>query len=357
VPRLDELNRTATTSNSNIPSAPFTLNADELLAAFTNFLQFDVGSGGASAETIRTYWCEVRYYLHWCETNQLQPLTVTRDTIKIYRHHLVSKKYKPATISLKLVAVSRMYDAAMEYGLLISNPVWGVKPPKQRSDPAERITYLTAEEATAFLQAPLANPTSLKTLRDQLLLGIMTLEGARTMEVHSANIGNIVRGAMGVGITVTSKQQQRIVPLIPELVELLDCYLLARRKAGYSIAVGTPLFINLYNRPKHLTEEEQDYRLSRRGIRKIVDSYLKALNLKYGEGRTLSAHSLRHTAGTLAIQSGASLRQVQDLLGHADPRTTAIYTHVGDRWVNNPALNLGIKLKPDSQTLEDGEKD
>ncbi len=345
---MDDLNPTATTSPSDIEqSTPFVLNADELLAAFTNFLQFDVGSGGASAETIRTYWCEVRYYLLWCETNQLQPLTVTRDQIKIYRHHLVSKKYKPTTISLKLVAISRMYDAAMEYRLLTINPVWGVKPPKQRSDPAERITYLTAEEATAFLQAPLANPTSLKTLRDQLLLGIMTLEGARTMEVHSANIGNIVRGAMGVGITVTSKQQQRIVPLIPELVELLDCYLLARRKAGYSIAAITPLFINLYNRPKHLTEEEQDYRLSRRGIRKIVDSYLKALNLKYGEGRTLSAHSLRHTAGTLAIQSGASLRQVQDLLGHADPRTTAIYTHVGDRWLNNPALNLGIKLKPD----------
>jgi integrase/recombinase XerD len=348
VPTLDQLNPTTTTSSSNIPSAaPFVLNADELLAAFTNFLTFDVGYGGASAETIRTYWCEVRYYLLWCETNQLQPLTVTRDQIKIYRHHLVSKKYKPTTISLKLVAISRMYDAAMEYRLLTINPVWGVKPPKQRSDPAERITYLTAEEATAFLQAPLSKPVSLLTLRDQLLLGIMTLEGARTMEVHSASVGDIVRGVMGVGITVTSKQQQRIVPLIPELVELLDGYLLARRKAGYSIARTTPLFINLYNRPRNLSAEEQDYRLSRRGIRKIVDGYLKALNLKYGEGRTLSAHSLRHTAGTLAIQSGASLRQVQDLLGHADPRTTAIYTHVGDRWVNNPALNLGIKLKPD----------
>ena len=82
-------------------------------------------------------------------------------------------------------------------------------------------------------------------------------------------------------------------------------------------------------------------------MRKIVDGYLKALKIKHGEGRTLSAHSLRHTAGTLAIQSGASLRQVQELLGHADPKTTAIYTHVGDRWLNNPALNLGIKLTPD----------
>ena len=158
---------------------------------------------------------------------------------------------------------------------------------------------------------------------------------------------DIVRGSMGAGITVTSKQQQRIVPLTPDLVDLLDRYLLARKKAAYSIAGITPLFINLYYRPRNLKADEQDFRLSRRGIRKIVDGYLKALNIKHGEGRTLSAHSLRHTAATLAIQSGASLRQVQDLLGHADPRTTAIYTHVGDRWLNNPALNLGINLNPD----------
>ena len=78
--------------------------------------------------------------------------------------------------------------------------------------------------------------------------------------------------------------------------------------------------------------------------RQVVDKYLQAANLKYMAGRTLSAHSLRHTAGTLALRQGATLRQVQDLLGHADPRTTAIYAHVGDRWENNPALKLNIDL-------------
>ena len=75
---------------------PFVLDANELIAAFTNFLTFDVASGGASAETIRTYWCEAKQYLLWCETNQLQPLTVTRDAIKIYRYYLVEQKYQPA---------------------------------------------------------------------------------------------------------------------------------------------------------------------------------------------------------------------------------------------------------------------
>jgi site-specific recombinase XerD len=58
--------------------------------------------------------------------------------------------------------------------------------------------------------------------------------------------------------------------------------------------------------------------------------------------RSLSAHSLRHTAGTLALRAGASLRQVQDLLGHADPRTTALYAHIADRWQFNPALWLNV---------------
>ncbi len=272
---------------------------------------------------------------------------MTRDAIKIYRHHLVQQKYKPATISLKLVTISRMYDAAMEYGLLSQNPVWGVKAPKRRGDPADSITYLTASEAQTFLQAPLTKSTPIKVLRDRFLLGLMTLEGVRSMEVYRANVGDIVRSPTGVGITVMSKRQQRVVPLIPDLVDLLDRYLLARRQAKFSTTAVTPLFINLHHPRHHIDPDREDRRLSRRGIRFVVDSYLTELNLKHGDGRTLSAHSLRHTAGTLAIQNGASLRQVQDLLGHADPKTTAIYTHIGDRWTNNPALKLGINLNPE----------
>ena len=61
--------------------------------------------------------------------------------------------------------------------------------------------------------------------------------------------------------------------------------------------------------------------------------------------RKLSAQSLRHTAGTLSLRAGASLRQIQDLLGHADPRTTIIYAHIADRWQHNPALLL-LAQKP-----------
>jgi len=50
--------------------------------------------------------------------------------------------------------------------------------------------------------------------------------------------------------------------------------------------------------------------------------------------RPISPHSLRHTAATLALKHGATIRQVQAMLGHADVQTTMIYLHEQDRIVN-----------------------
>jgi integrase/recombinase XerD len=313
------------------------IDCDELIGVFTNFLQFDVANGSASGDTIVTYWTQVKQYLEWCRESKLDPRAATRETIKIYRWWLARQRgYKPKTIAIKLTAVSRLYDAAVEYGLMGSNPAWGIKPPTESIDPAAKITYLEQGEATILLQS-IASSLPLKTLRDKLLLGVMTLEGTRTVEMHRLNLGDIVRQGEKVGLKVSSKRHTRVVPLTPTLAQVLDQYLIVRRGAGFDCMVDSPLSINL----SHYGRGE---RLSRRGIRQVVDKYLQATNLKYMEGRTLSAHSLRHTAGTLALRNGATLRQVQDLLGHADPRTTAIYAHVGDRWENNPALKLDIDV-------------
>lgn len=165
----------------------------------------------------------------------------------------------------------------------------------------------------------------------------MALEGTRTVELHRADIASIVRQGQNLGIRVEGKRNIRVVPLTPDLALLLVEYLHRRETSAEVLKPTRPLFISTGNNSK-------GKRISRRGIRTIIDTYLKLADLKHTPGRTISAHSLRHTAGTLALRSGADLRQVQDLLGHSDPRTTSIYTHVGDRWENNPALKLKIKI-------------
>lgn len=312
---------------------PAEIGEAELIEAFADFLHVDIAAGDASADTMRTYLSQLQQYLDWSRQRNLHAAHASRRTIKEYRRWMVEeKRYKPATIALKLATIRRFYEAAADRGLLSANPALGVKPPRERRDPAERITFLEGEEVRQLLDA-IADDGSLQARRDRALIEIMALEGARTVEMHRANIGDILRQGDNFGIRVAGKRSLRIVPLTPSIAESLQAYLQCRRATTGTLAPTSPLFIAVGNRAG-------GERLSRCGIRRIVDKYLIQCQLKYAPGRTLSAHSLRHTAGTLALRAGADLRQVQDLLGHADPRTTAIYAHIGDRWQNNPALKL-----------------
>jgi site-specific recombinase XerD len=321
---------------SNAPQIS-AITTNNLLVVFAEFLDIDVSAGDASADTLKTYTRQLYQFLQWCDRRQLNPVLIVKDDVKKYRHWMIKQQqYKPATIALKLAVVRRFYQAAVEKGLISLNPAAGVKPPREKFDPAEKITYLEAEEVE-ILFGVIPNDGSLKSARDRVMLGIMALEGTRTVELHRADIASIVRQGKNLGVRVEGKRSIRVVPLTPDLANMLVEYLHQRETRGEVLQPTKPLFISTGN-------NSRGNRISRRGIRTIVDTYLKLANLKHTPGRTISAHSLRHTAGTLALRSGADLRQVQDLLGHSDPRTTSIYTHVGDRWENNPALKLKIEI-------------
>ncbi|AFZ10876.1 integrase family protein (plasmid) [Oscillatoria nigro-viridis PCC 7112] len=321
---------------------PSSLNSlvtvSSLLETWTEFLALDVAAGDAAQDTADTYRRQLRLFLSWCDcaSPQINPTSATKEDIKRYRRFLVDdRSLKPATVALKLSVVRRFYDAAVEKGLILTNPALSIKPPREKRDAAEKVTYLEKSEVEKLLAA-IKSDGSVKALRDKALLAIMALEGPRTVEMHRANIADLVQQGNNLGIRVEGKGSIRIVPLTPEIALALMNYLEAR-KAMEVLAPSSPLFVAVGYRAG-------GQRISRRGIRKVVDGYLKEAGLKHSPGRTISTHSLRHTAGTLALRAGAELRQVQDLLGHKDPRTTSIYTHVAERWANNPALKLGITI-------------
>ena len=319
------------------PSQIGPITTNNLLVVFAEFLEIDVSAGDASSDTLRTYMRQLQQFISWCDRRQLDPVTIVKEDIKKYRHWMVKQKqYKPTTVALKLAVVRRFYQAALEKGLIAFNPAAGVKPPREKSDPAEKITYLEQVEVETLLAA-IPNDGTVKSARDRAMLAIMALEGTRTIELHRADISSLVKQGKNLGIRVEGKRSIRVVPLTPDLAYLLVDYLHLRETSGETLKPARPLFIATGN-------NSRGQRISRRGIRSVVDSYLQRADLKHTPGRTISAHSLRHTAGTLALRSGADLRQVQDLLGHSDPRTTSIYAHVADRWENNPALKLNIDI-------------
>src|SRR5690606_3873523 len=130
---------------------------------------------------------------------------------------------------------------------------------------------------------------------------------------------------------VHGKYHDTVIQLREDVRTLFEAYV-AKRGPVVADDMGTPLFVAVGNRAG-------GRRLSRRGIRLIIDNYLCAAGLKR-EG--LSGHALRHTAATAAYAATRDLRAVQELLGHRNPKTTSRYAHIVDRKENNVAEAIGV---------------
>ena len=253
-------------------SLPVPKSTTTLEDIFAQFLEMEVGDGAASADTIRNYLSQTKQYLNWCRDNLLSPVEAEPEDIKLYRQHLVNSGYAPSTIATKLNIVRIFYNAAIAHGLVGNNPASSVKAPKGRKDPASRITFMQAEELKYlldYLQTQLerakTNKEKLSWLRDRVLIGIMSLEGCRTVEMHQLKVEDIVRQGIKTGLQVSAKRASRIVPLTENLTAQLDEYLQMRRKVlRRKIRPTGYVFVSLSNNNK-------GGQLSRRSIREICD--------------------------------------------------------------------------------------
>ena len=113
--------------------------------------------------------------------------------------------------------------------------------------------------------------------------------------------------------------KERIVHLYPKALEELRRYLKTARVALLGHRRSEPsLFVN------HRGE-----RLTRQWVWTILKTYAQ----KSGITQNITPHTLRHSFATHLLQNGASLRHVQELLGHSSISTTQVYTHLTDSYL------------------------
>jgi integrase/recombinase XerD len=298
--------------------------------AFATFLGLEVAQGAATADTQRGYWSQVRAWAAWCQTQTCCLATAPATAVKAYRQDLVAAGYQPASIAHKLAVLRRFYAATIAQGLRADNPALGVHPPRDRR--AAELLPSLAEGELLRLLATVPRTGTVPALRDRVLLALLGVQGLRTVEITRANVEDLYSGEPVV-LRVRGKTRDRLLPLRPDLAAVLQAYLAARGTARDD-ATGTPLVAAVGNRAG-------GQRLSRRGIRHVVDGYLRQAGVKRPG---VSDHALRHTAATLAYKYTRDLRAVQHMLGHADPRTTARYAHLVERLQQNPALAVPVDV-------------
>ncbi|MBI4201109.1 MAG: tyrosine-type recombinase/integrase [Chloroflexi bacterium] len=175
---------------------------------------------------------------------------------------------------------------------------------------------LYQQEAKALVEQPQEvgpgrRPTPLL-LRDAAILELLYGSGLRLSELAALDLAGL--DLVSRVVRVTGKgNKERAVPLGRPCADALARYQEMGRPLLLSSRRTEALFLNRYGG-----------RLSRRGVEALVKRYA----LRSGLTHDIHTHTLRHSFATHLLDGGADLRVVQELLGHASPATTQVYTHV-----------------------------
>lgn len=173
--------------------------------------------------------------------------------------------------------------------------------------------------------------------RDKLIIMLMILNGLRTCEVQRIDIADfsVIEQQPVLYIQRKGRTDKReSVVLHPDVVELFQEYI-----ADRDFQSSDPLFIS-----HRKIDEFKVIRLTKHSIARMIKKRLKAVGIS---DRKISAHSLRHTFGSLLVEQGVDIDLIKDMMGHTSTSTTRIYIEMARRrrlLHNSPAVSLADRL-------------
>jgi len=313
-------------------STPERIPAAALPAAFhgADFTEGWLGNRRLSAHTRAAYRRDVQQFLGWCGTRGLDPLRASFLHVNAYARDLEStvdsrtgRVLAPASVARKLSALSSWYGFLVRLEAVASNPVGGADRPRVARDVSATVG-LSADEVDAMLAAA-ARHDGATAARDRAVLTLLADLGLRVGEVVALDVADIgtERGHRTVRFTGKGGKPRRRA-LTPAAITALDDYLLVR---GTASGTEGPLFMTATGG-----------RVDRHAVFRLVRRLARDAGVPAWE--RLSPHSLRHAFATTARDEGVPLEDVQDAMGHADPRTTRRYDRDRHNLDRDPAYIL-----------------
>lgn len=288
----------------------------ELIKQFLEYLEVEKGKAKL---TLRNYAHYLKRFTDWAKSQKItNPEKITLEAVRKYRLWLnrLTPSLAKTTQNYHIIALRSFlkYLAKRDIKSLAAEKVELAKQEEKE------ITFLETEELERLFSAP--STEKIIGIRDRAILEVLFSTGLRISEL--VNLGrdqiNLKRGEFSV---IGKGGKRRVVFLSPIAHHWLEEYLKRRDDKD------SACFIR-HGRGKEVKEglgrRAGNLRLSARSIQRAIKKYAK----KAGLVKKVSPHVLRHSFGTDLLRSGADLRAVQQLLGHASITTTQIYTHVTD---------------------------
>jgi len=295
-----------------------------------------------SEYTIKGRRVHIGFFLDWCaERGITEPVEVTRTVLESYQRHVFHYRKKngeplsftgqhdrlvPLRVWFKWMARNHhiLHNPASELEL----PRLGIRLPK---------AVLTASEAEQVMQqTKIHDPLG---LRDRAILETLYSTGMRRLELVRLTLWDLDLERATVAIRQGKGKKDRIIPLGDRTALWIRKYLDQSRPQLVCEPDDRIVFVSNAGETLSL-----DY------LTEMVRGYVDAAEI----GKRGACHLFRHTMATLMLEGGADIRFIQAMLGHADLKTTQIYTHVAIRQLQEiHRATHPAKLERDKREIEE----
>ncbi len=296
-------------SPQKLPSAEVSTQVEKSIEEFLNFLFVEKGG---SANTIAAYRNDLGQLAEFLRGRPaVDPLgSLDRSTIQDFIIGLKQRGYSETSVARKVAAVRSFCAFLASEGAIGSNPTEGLTSPRIGKTLPKAITPSEVDE---LLEQPARRQTP-EAKRDKAMLELIYATGMRVTELVSLNISGLNLDPGSPYVRCIGKgAKERSIPIHDQALESLVEYL----HHGRPILLGNrnedALFLN-----------RRGERLTRQGFWLILKRYAKAANLS----GAITPHTLRHSFATHMLRGGMPIRNVQEMLGHANISTTQVYTHL-----------------------------
>lgn len=260
-------------------------------------------------------------WLAWCQQEGVHPVTgVTGLHVARYARQLDLAELSPASAARKLAAVSSWYAWLARRGHITASPAAGIARPRAGADTAAR-PALTREQVLALVHAA-DTARGPQRARTAALMAVLLFTGARVCEVIGADVEDLGTDRGHRVLWVTRKNGRRLGLTLPgPAAARIDAYL-----AGRVEEQGAPV----------LFATGTGGRLFAADVWRIVRRLAARAGLPADLTSHLGPRMMRHSFAALYLDAGRSLRDLQNAMGYADPRTTRRY----DQARHTPVIHL-----------------
>ena len=258
-----------------------------------------------SENTVVSYMRDLGQFAHFIlRQYDVAPRKVEPQMVERYMGWLYERGREKASQARALSGVKSFFNYLLVGDKIEASPAEFVNAPKFGRQLPD---VLSTEEIDRIIAA--VDTSTTKGLRDSAMLEVLYSCGLRASELTSLRMSDLFFGEGYIRV-IGKGDKQRLVPISSVARDKIQCYLEKRREIRTS---DDAVFLN--NRGTRLT-------------RVMLFTIIRQAARRAGITKHISPHTFRHSFATHLLEGGASIRQVQEMLGHESILTTEIYTHL-----------------------------